>query len=77
MLQVIALARYALVKAQAAEGIRCGRQRHGTNDDRRDQEIALLREEIRIKDVRCGRFQSDPQASIATGARNWQSFVTN
>ena len=57
MLYVISLSQYATVytRSRAADSMN-GRVRLKTENERLRQEIALLQEEIRIKDARMGRI---------------------
>lgn len=59
IIHVMSLAHYVLVSAQSAAASSNDDQVcQAANDDRRDQEIALLREEIRIKDARMQRISA-------------------
>lgn len=57
VLHVISLARFAVTCARArAANSRSAAARLGARNDQQDQEIALLREELRIKDARMERI---------------------
>ncbi len=74
MLQVISLAQYATVytRSWAVDSMN-GRVRLKAENDRQGQEIALLREEIRIKDARMAQInphRSNTASRASYGARD-------
>ena len=87
VLHVISLARFAVTCARArAANSRSAAARLGARNDQQDQEIALLREELRIKDARMERIppqkrphyrQVDRMAILELrAARGWSAQQT-
>ena len=68
VLQVIALAHYAIVyaRAWAADSINA-RMRLSAENDRLQEECVLLREELRIKDTRTAQIAPQPRALGISG----------